>query len=726
MMMMKINREALFCDETEDYRSPYEPDTGDTVCFRLRTGRDNADSVFYLEPDTKVRRRMRRVFSEGRFDYYEITMELGEGPVSYCFEVCYYNRLGPEDRADASYAFEIIPGFHVPEWVKGAVIYQIYVDRFCNGDPTNDVETNEYIYIGSPVQRVSDWEELPENLDVGRFYGGDLKGVWNKLDYLKSLGVECIYLNPVFVSPSNHKYDCQDYEHIDPHYGVIAEDLDLLVDPNDMDNDMAGKYATRTADMTNLKASDDFFAAFVEAAHEKGIRVIVDGVFNHCGSFNKWMDAELLYQHEGNYEPGAYVSADSPYRSYFKFNNKDGWPFNDSYDGWWGFSTLPKLNYEESEKLCEAIMNVARKWVSPPFNADGWRLDVAADLGRSSEFNHKFWRRFRDAVKKANPEAVILAEHYGDPSSWLDGSQWDTVMNYDAFMEPVSWFLTGMEKHSDEANESLFGNGAAFFDMMRYHMCRMQPQSIQAAMNELSNHDHSRFMTRTNRRVGRLASAGAQAASEGISYGIFRQGVVMLMTWPGAPTIYYGDETGLCGWTDPDNRRTYPWGKEDQELIEFHRYMTGIHKRYPAFRKGSVRKLLAEQDLIAYARVVEGWKPGSHAQALGRGFARADFSCLETGDTGHLSEQFNRERRENESRAVVAVNTAMEEKVAEIPVWQAGITDEMELHRRMLTYEEGYNVGRIIYEVKDVMARISVPARGSIVLVAVRKQEDEA
>ena len=371
-------------------------------------------------------------------------------------------------------------------------------------------------------------------------------------------------------------------------------------------------------------------------------------------------------------------------------------------------------------------MNVARKWVSPPFNADGWRLDVAADLGRSSEFNHKFWRRFRDAVKKANPEAVILAEHYGDPSSWLDGSQWDTVMNYDAFMEPVSWFLTGMEKHSDEANESLFGNGAAFFDMMRYHMCRMQPQSIQAAMNELSNHDHSRFMTRTNRRVGRLASAGAQAASEGISYGIFRQGVVMLMTWPGAPTIYYGDETGLCGWTDPDNRRTYPWGKEDQELIEFHRYMTGIHKRYPAFRKGSVRKLLAEQDLIAYARVVEGWKPGSHAQALGRGFARADFSCLETGDTGHLSEQFNRERRENESRAVVAVNTAMEEKVAEIPVWQAGITDEMELHRRMLTYEEGYNVGRIIYEVKDGMARISVPARGSIVLVAVRKQEDEA
>ena len=113
-------------------------------------------------------------------------------------------------------------------------------------------------------------------------------------------------------------------------------------------------------------------------------------------------------------------------------------------------------------------MDIGKKWVSPPFNADGWRLDVAADLGRTSEFNHQFWKDFRKAVKEANPEAVIIAEHYGDPSEWLKGDEWDTVMNYDAFMEPVSWFLTGLEKHSDEANESLYGNGKAFFEMMRY------------------------------------------------------------------------------------------------------------------------------------------------------------------------------------------------------------------------------------------------------------------
>lgn len=702
-MISVIDREALFCDETKDYRNPYEPDAGDTVCLRLRTARDNADSVFYIEPETKIRRRMKRVCTEGRFDYYEICVEIDEEPVSYHFEIrlgseiCFYNRLGAENQAEAAYAFRIIPGFHVPEWVQGAVMYQIYVDRFRNGDPTNDVETNEYIYIGSPVQRVEDWDELPGTLDVGRFYGGDLHGVWDKLDYLKGLGVECIYLNPVFVSPSNHKYDCQDYEHIDPHYGVIEEDMDLLVASDAMDNDMAGKYAARTADEANLKASDEFFAAFITAAHQKGIRVIIDGVFNHCGSFNKWMDAELIYQHEGNYEPGAYVSADSPYRSYFKFNNQDGWPFNDSYDGWWGFSTLPKLNYEESEELCQAVMRVAEKWVSPPFGADGWRLDVAADLGRSSEFNHRFWQRFRDAVKKANPQAVILAEHYGDPSPWLDGSQWDTVMNYDAFMEPVSWFLTGMEKHSDEFNEKLLGNGTTFFDIMRYHMCRMQPQSVYSAMNELSNHDHSRFMTRTNRRTGRLDSAGSEAASEGISYGTFRQGVVMLMTWPGAPTLYYGDETGLCGWTDPDCRRTYPWGREDQELIEFHRYMTRIHRRHPAFRTGSVKRLLAEQDLIAYARVSEGWTAGK--------------AELENGEM----------KRQRESRGVAIVNTSEEERAVRIPVWLAGITDSMELRRCMLTYEEGYNAGQVLYPVKDGVLEITLPPRGAAVLTAERK-----
>lgn len=689
--MERINREALFCDETEDYRHPCEADAGQRVIFYFRTERDGADSVYFIEFDRQGRMKERDMgysHSDSLFDYYSCDYILSEEVLRYCFrvdredDICFYGRMGAVSQPDREASFCMTPGFFVPNWCKGAVMYQIYVDRFCNGDPSNDVETNEYIYIGKPVERVRDWNELPSAMDVRRFYGGDIKGIWDKLSYLKGLKVEAIYLNPIFVSPSNHKYDCQDYDHIDPHFGVIKRDMDLLVEPNALDNDNAGKYTARTADEENLLASDLFFARFVEAAHEKGIRVIIDGVFNHCGSFNKWLDAELIYQHEGGYPPGAYVSDKSPYRHFFKFNNEENWPFNDSYDGWWGHSTLPKLNYEESPELYQYIMEVGKKWVSPPFNADGWRLDVAADLGRTGEFNHQFWKDFRKAVKEANPEAVVLAEHYGDPSSWLQGDEWDTVMNYDAFMEPVSWFLTGLEKHSDEVNEALYGDGQAFFDTMRYHMCRMQTPSLMIAMNELSNHDHSRFLTRTNRRTGRLATAGAAAASEGISYGIFRQGVVIQMTWPGAPTIYYGDEAGVCGWTDPDNRRTYPWGNEDLELIEFHRYMTGIRKRNPAFRTGSLIQLAADWGMIAYGR-------------------------------------FNRgEDGRKESRGVVIINTCHEAKTYSVPVWPVGVTDSEQMERRMLTYEEGYNAGAVRYEVKKGILEIELPPVGSAVLVA--------
>lgn len=215
------------------------------------------------------------------------------------------------------------------------------------------------------------------------------------------------------------------------------------------DNSKATKYIKRVTSLANLEASNELFAHLVDEAHKRGIKVIIDGVFNHCGSFNKWLDRERIYENSNDFEKGAYVSADSPYKDFFQFNDMGAWPYNGTYNGWWGHDTLPKLNYEGSKKLEEYILNIGRKWVSPPYNVDGWRLDVAADLGFSAEYNHEFWRKFRNAVKEANPDAVILAEHYGDPYSWLQGDQWDTIMNYDAFMEPLTWFLTGMEKHSD-------------------------------------------------------------------------------------------------------------------------------------------------------------------------------------------------------------------------------------------------------------------------------------
>lgn len=678
----ELDKEALFCSGTGDYRIPPEPAEDQDVLLRFRTGRDNAEHVYYVEDGAEV--EMEKAGSDQLFDYYEYEITVGSDCVLYHFKVvngteaCIYNRLGVTGDSRSCFDFTIIPGFSIPDWAKGAVMYQIFVDRFRNGDPGNDVESCEYVYIGRPVHRVEDWNKNPSTMDVGCFYGGDLKGVWDKLDYIQGLGVEVLYLNPIFVSPSNHKYDCQDYEHIDPHFGVIVKDEGGMVSRSAQDNRQADRYVTRTAGQENLEASDRFFAEFVEEVHRRGMKIILDGVFNHCGSFNKWLDGEEIYAREAGYEPGAFLSKDSPYRSFFRFHDQqDGaWPGNKSYDGWWGHDTLPKLNYENSPKLVGYILDIARKWVSPPFNVDGWRLDVAADLGHSAEYNHRFWRQFRRAVKEANPQALILAEHYGDPAGWLEGDQWDSVMNYDAFMEPVTWFLTGMEKHSDSYEESLMGDGEGFFNAMSYHMSRLQTGSLLAAMNQLSNHDHSRFLTRTNGKVGRIGTVGADMAEKGVKMCVMREAVLIQMTWPGAPAVYYGDEAGVCGWTDPDNRRTYPWGREDLELIEFHRYMIRIHKTLPVLRRGSVKKLLAGRNVIAYGRMLDQYQ------------------------------------------AAVVVNNGETVKELEVPVWQLGITDDMDLARLMLTTETGYNVGAIRYPVKNGCLKLQMPACSAALFIS--------
>lgn len=586
----------FFSDGTKEYRNPVDVMPGDYVTVRLRVPAGLSE-IPYLH--TRRGAFPMRIQETGPlFDYYVGTIGVGNETEWYYFSFEHegmsyvYDRRGVQVNAEEAYYFKLTPGFYVPDWAKGAVMYQIYTDRFYNGDLGNDVVSREYTYIGTKAERVEDWNAPVAALDVNRFYGGDLKGVLKKLDYLQELGVEVIYFNPLFVSPSNHKYDIQDYDYIDPHYGVIVND--------GVTGDSAfARYIKRTTDKENLEASNAFFARLVAEIHRRGMKVILDGVFNHCGSFNKWMDREGFYAESGEYAPGAYQSADSPYRKFFKFRNETDC---NSYEGWWGYETLPKLNFEESEALCEYICRVGAMWVSPPFNVDGWRLDVAADLGHSEEFNHKFWKRFRKAVREANPNAVILAEHYGNASAWLKGDEWDTVMNYDAFMEPVTWFLTGMEKHSDEFNGNLLNNHEHFQSAMQRAMAKFQTPSLYCAMNELSNHDHSRFLTRTNRKAGRVSILGAQEAETGINKAVFAEAVTVQMLWPGAPTVYYGDEAGLCGFTDPDNRRPYPWGKEDKELIFLHKELIRIHRSYDAIRKGSFCMLHCEHGILSFGR----------------------------------------------------------------------------------------------------------------------------
>ena len=647
-----LNFGALFADGTDSYRHPAELSIGDSVVLRFRTGRNNVDAVYLVYNGERCKMQVER--SDDLFDYYAYTISEVTADIDYYYMVlagnvtCYYNKLGTQKDLNPDYNFQIAPGFSVPKWARGAVFYQIFVDRFYNGDPSNDVEDNEYCYIGEGTRKVRDWFKYPDNMDVRSFYGGDLQGVKDKLDYLQGLGVDVIYLNPIFVSPSNHKYDIQDYDYVDPHFGKIVKDGGECLPEGCKVNKEASKYIMRVTDKAHLEASNELFAQLVEEIHKRGMRVILDGVFNHCGSFNKWLDRECIYENQEGYEKGAYVDYESPYRSFFKFQDPWQWPYNGTYNGWWGHDTLPKLNYEESEKLYEYIMRIGEKWVSPPYNVDGWRLDVAADLGYTEEFNHRFWRDFRSRVKKANPDALILAEHYGDPKAWLLGDQWDTVMNYDAFMEPITWFLTGVEKHSDEFRGDLLGNPDAFTGALRHHMSRFNQNSLEIAMNELSNHDHSRFLTRTNRRVGRIHTMGPEAAGENINKGVFREAVVFQMTWPGAPTIYYGDEAGLCGWTDPDNRRGYPWGREDQELIQFHRDIIKVHKESEALMKGSVMFLHGEYKVVSYGRFLPGeavvvilnndYEPHElnlHVRRLGVQDAAVMKTCITTTESGY-------------------------------------------------------------------------------------------
>ena len=213
-----MKRDALFCDGTSSYVMPAEPKAGETVTLRFRTAENDVADVILLVGEEKARYTMQKADSIENFDFWEIQWTLDEAPLVYCFEIqrggeiCYYNRCGVSDRIVDYYDFKIVPGFSTPDWAKGAVMYQIFVDRFYNGDPQNDVEDREYIYIGAPCEQVKDWGSMPATPDIRRFYGGDLQGVMDKLDYLQDLGIEVIYFNPLFVSPSNHKYDIQDYD----------------------------------------------------------------------------------------------------------------------------------------------------------------------------------------------------------------------------------------------------------------------------------------------------------------------------------------------------------------------------------------------------------------------------------------------------------------------------------------------------------------------------------
>lgn len=707
----KFETALIYSDGSAEFVSPQEPAKGDKVTVRIRVPKAQTTAAQVQWQGASL--DMVLAGAEGRYDYWVAELPPLEVNLAYWFQLwqgkktVYYSRRGVETKAPGdSFRFKLAPGFDVPDWMKGAVLYQIFVDRFYNGDPTNDVVDGEYMYDNWPAVKVDDWNALPDGSRsyasgsdrTREFFGGDLQGIIDKLDYLQKLGIDGIYLNPVFASPSNHKYDTQDYRYIDPHFGTIIKDGGQSIDPSkdpywrspvfgnaSSVNKDASMYITRTTSLENLEASNALMRKLVSEAHKRGMKIILDGVFNHAGSFSPWLDREGLYPNEAgplSAGAGAYESADSPYRNWFVFNNNDGWPGNESYEAWYGYKTLPKLNYEGDPALAGTILKIVRDWTTGPEGVDGWRLDVAAELGTTPAYNQRFWRMFRDAVKDAKSDAVILAEVYGDSSAWLSGDQWDTVMNYDAFFEPVGFFLTGLEKHSYGYYPERHQNARQFSEDLRERMAKLPWLSLETAMNQLSNHDHSRFLTRTSgfvdgQRPNKDLSPQSKA-DNGVNKGILMQATVMQMTMPGAPTLYYGDEAGLAGFTDPDSRRTYPWDAQDKKLLSFFKDIIALHKKYEVTSHGSYAPLWSvDKGVFAFGR----WGAGQ--------------------------------------RMVVVTNNNPKEKTLNIPVAMLDALDGQRFSCVFRSDEDGHDASPgLSARVEKGAIKVSVPAYGSLIFIA--------
>jgi len=449
-----------------------------------------------------------------------------------------------------------------PKWFKHAIIYQIFVDRFYNGLPGQQILAPR---PGSLLH--ADWHDTPvytRDTDTGAilaydFFGGNLAGVIDKLPYLKQFGVTAIYLNPVFSSPSNHKYDTADYKKIDPMFG---------------DNQL--------------------FAALCAKAKECDIAVILDGVFSHTGSDSIYFNKDNTYD-----SCGACQSPQSPYYSWYKFTE-----YPDKYESWWGIGTLPNVNENDPSYqsfIIEQQDSVLAHWLK--LGCKGWRLDVADELPES------FLRKFYKTLKAADPEAVLIGEVWEDASNkvaygysrqYFDGTEMDAVMNY-PFRQLVLDFMLGW-RDAQTMHRHLFSLYENY-----------PKENFYANLNVIGSHDVPRILTLLGEAppedsLSKMAAFKHKLSPKQRALGLERLKLVVLwqMTFPGAPCIYYGDEAGVEGYRDPLNRRTYPWGREEQQLLEWYKKLTGLRQHYPVLRTGEWLPLVAAGDVYGYVRRIRG------------------------------------------------------------------------------------------------------------------------
>lgn len=451
-----------------------------------------------------------------------------------------------------------------PDWVQDAIFYQIFPDRFAKS-----------AQIEKP-HNLEAWDAPPTNFG---FKGGDLLGVVERLDYLCDLGVNAIYFNPIFQSASNHRYHTHDYFQVDPILGGNAA-----------------------------------FKTLLDAAHARGIRVILDGVFNHA--------SRGFYQFNHALENGK----TSPYRDWF---NLHGFPVraydaHPNYDAWWNIAALPKFNHKNPQ-VREFLFRVAEYWVQQ--GIDGWRLDVPGEID-----DDEFWRAFRQRVKHANPDAYIVGEIWQRGDRWLRGDQFDAVMNYPFTRACLSFFIDDIQREllQEQSYGAVQTMGGEEFARTLTDLLTWYPGAItHAQLNLLDSHDTARFIT-----IARGDPTALQLA------------LLTMFCYVGAPTIYYGDEIALEGRRDPDCRRAMIWepSTRGREMIAYVKRLTALRKKYSALRRGALTMVYANSKEIAFARHQPGAPTVIVALNAGREPVTLDLRVDRLVENGaHLIEEWSRE-----------------------------------------------------------------------------------
>lgn len=522
--------------------------------------RGPAPDAVYLrsEPDNEEYLiAMRPAGVEHGLGCYEAVLpwDRGNDTTHYVFKVLHGDRQTwlAADGAHASpppreVHFKVCAAHQPPTWIADQIAYQIFPDRFCQGDPSHAVQTDEYVYgqgrwrvvrepWGAPVDR---------SLPPTTFYGGDLLGIERQLEYLHGeLGVTMLYLNPIFTSGSNHKYDCEDYDHVDPHFG-----------------------------------GDPALSSLSAAVHARGMRLVLDAVVNHTGSNHPWFNR--FGRHPG---VGAYQSPDSRWRAWYMFQD------HEVYESWKGHDSLPVLDFGNPE-VCAHVYGdhdaILRRWMRPPYSIDGWRFDVIHMLGEGpgARNNAVHVRGFRRAMREENPESYMLGEHFFEATRWLQGDLEDGAMNYYGFAWPVRGWLAGRDVAGHPARLTT-AELEAWWTAAR---ARIPYDNQLAQLNLLDSHDTARFLTMVDGDVARMQLA-----------------VTLMFGYVGVPCVYYGDEIGLEGGEDPDCRRCFDWDRAHWQpaLHAHYRQLIAWRKQRAEWRRGAYQTLVVDEDALVFARYLE-------------------------------------------------------------------------------------------------------------------------